>query len=70
MTCHAPSPVAVSRPADPPIDSGLPVMTPGEMRRVIVEYWSIIQPMTIAFVATSGAGMSTCGPMKSAMASM
>ena len=70
ITCHAPSPVAESRPSEPPIDSGLPVITPGAILRVIVAYWSIIQPMTIAFVATSGAGMSTSGPMKSATASM
>jgi len=42
--------VALVRPALPPIESGLPVMTAGTMRRLMIPYWSIIQPMTIWFV--------------------
>ncbi len=62
--------MAVVRPALPPMAIGLPVITPGSMRRTIVPYWSIIQPITSSLVATSGAGMSISGPMKSAIASM
>jgi hypothetical protein len=50
MTWKAPSAVAVARPALPPIDSGLPVMTPEVMLRLITEYWSIIHPITSSLV--------------------
>ncbi len=62
--------MAVSRPWLPPSGIGLPVTTPGMNARLIVVYWSSIQPMTIEFVYMSGAGTSTSGPMKSAIASM
>lgn len=37
---------------------------------VVMLYWSIIHSMIIGFVETSGAGTSTSGPMKSAIASI
>ena len=60
----------MTRPRLPPSAIGLPVNAAGVRARVIVEYWSTIQPMTISFVYMSGAGMSTFGPMKSAIWSM
>ena len=38
------------RPRLPPSGSGLPVMTAGVRCRCILEYSSIIQPITIALV--------------------
>ena len=60
----------MSRPRLPPSASGLPVITSGVRARLIVEYSSTIQPITIALVYMSGAGMSTSGPIASAIWSM
>ena len=62
-----PVPVASVRPGDPPSSTGLPVTTAGEWP-ARWEYSSTIQAMTWALVAMSGAGMSTVGPMMSAIA--
>ncbi len=63
-TSMTPRPVAASRPSEPNRSSGLPVTTPGE-KPAYLEYSCMIQPMTLALVLTSGAGMSVVGPMTS-----
>ena len=55
--------VAKVRPADPPIDRGLPVTTLGTENPSRVEYVSMIHAMTCSFVPRSGAGMSFSGPI-------
>ena len=57
-----PRPVASSRPSEPCIDTGLPVTTPG-WKPWYLPYWSAIQAIVWALVLTSGAGMSSDGPM-------
>ncbi len=57
-----PRPVADGRPHEPPSSSGLPVTTPGR-KPWNLAYSSTIQAMTWALVFTSGAGMSSFGPM-------
>ena len=59
-----PRPVAASRPSEPKRSRGLPVTTAGE-NPAYLEYSCMIQPMTLALVLTSGAGMSRVGPMTS-----
>ena len=59
-----PRPVASSRPFEPKRSTGLPVTTAGE-KPWNFEYSSMIHAITCAFVFTSGAGMSVCGPMMS-----
>jgi hypothetical protein len=42
----------------------LPVTTSGTAYPSCIEYVSIIHAIVCSFVAMSGAGMSSCGPMK------
>ena len=58
-----PLPVASARPKLPPSCNGLPVTTAGVEWPFNMLYVSIIQPITSAFVPTSGAGISRSGPM-------
>ena len=45
------------------MSSGLPVTTPSATRPLFIEYVSKIHAMVSPFVFTSGAGMSTSGPI-------
>ncbi len=63
-----PSEVAPAWPMLPPIDSGLPVTTPGVLWPRSIETVSMIQLMTWKSVLMSGAGMSRSGPIMGAMA--
>jgi hypothetical protein len=58
-----PAPVASCRKTDPPIEIGLPVTISGTAWPRCIEYVSIIQAIVCSFVAMSGAGMSSCGPI-------
>ena len=69
-TSNPPCAVAVSRPADPPCARLLPVTTAGEMVRLCRPYSWAIQSMVCELVLTSGAGMSTCGPITRQMRSV
>ena len=66
----APIDVAVFLPKLPPIAIGLPVITAGINCLRIILYSSIIHPIIIGLVYISGAGISTSGPIKSAIASI
>ena len=57
-----PRPVAASRPNDPPIPTGLPVVTPGKLPRCALLYASSIHAISRPLVPISGAGISLCGP--------
>ena len=59
-----PAPVASCLNTEPPIAIGLPVTISGTAYPRCIEYVSIIQAIVCSFVAMSGAGMSSCGPMK------
>ena len=61
-----PWPVALARPSDPPMRTSLPVTTPRMACGVLAPSvnWRIIIAMISGFVLTSGAGMSTYGPMR------
>ena len=63
MTITTPAPVASCRKTEPPIEIGFPVTTSGTAYPTCIEYVSIIQAIVCSFVAMSGAGMSSCGPM-------
>ena len=63
MTITTPAPVASWRKTEPPIEMGLPVTISGTACPTCIEYVSIIQAIVCSFVAMSGAGMSSCGPM-------
>ena len=63
MTMTTPAPVASCRNTDPPIEMGFPVTISGTAYPRCIEYVSIIQAIVCSFVAMSGAGMSSCGPM-------
>ena len=58
-----PAPVASCRNTEPPIEIGLPVTISGTAWPRCIEYVSIIHAIVCSFVAMSGAGMSSCGPM-------
>jgi hypothetical protein len=62
-TITTPAPVASCRNTLPPIAIGLPVTISGTACPRCMEYVSIIQAIVCSFVAMSGAGMSSCGPM-------
>ncbi len=62
-TITTPAPVASCRKTLPPIAIGFPVTISGTAWPRCIEYVSIIQAMVWSFVAMSGAGMSSCGPM-------
>ena len=63
MTMTTPAPVASCRNTEPPIEIGLPVTISGTAYPRCIEYVSIIHAIVCSFVAMSGAGMSSCGPM-------
>ena len=58
-----PAPVASCLNTEPPIEIGLPVTISGTAWPFCIEYVSIIQAIVCSFVAMSGAGMSSFGPM-------
>ena len=58
-----PAPVASCRNTEPPIEIGFPVTISGTAWPFCCEYVSIIHAIVCSFVAMSGAGMSSCGPM-------
>ena len=58
-----PAPVASRRKTEPPIEIGLPVTISGTAWPTCIEYVSIIHAIVCSFVAMSGAGMSSCGPI-------
>ena len=62
-TITTPAPVASCRNTEPPIEIGLPVTISGTAWPRCIEYVSIIQAIVCSFVAMSGAGMSSWGPM-------
>ena len=62
-TITTPAPVASCRKTEPPIEIGLPVTISGTAWPTCIEYVSIIQAIVCSFVAMSGAGMSSCGPI-------
>ena len=61
-TCATPREVAVDRPSEPPMLTGLPVTTPGTVYPALTEYVSMIHAMVCSSVPMSGAGMSLSGP--------
>ena len=61
-TWATPAPVADRRPSEPPSSTGFPVTTPGSYPANLA-YSSTIHAMTSGPVLTSGAGMSSRGPM-------
>ena len=63
MTITTPAPVASWRKTDPPIEIGFPVTISGTAWPTCIEYVSIIHAIVCSFVAMSGAGMSSWGPM-------
>ena len=62
-TITTPAPVASCLNTEPPIEIGLPVTISGTAWPFCIEYVSIIHAIVCSFVAMSGAGMSSCGPM-------
>ena len=63
ITITTPAPVASWRKTEPPIEIGLPVTISGTAYPTCIEYVSIIHAIVCSFVAMSGAGMSSCGPI-------
>ena len=63
ITITTPAPVASWRNTEPPIEIGLPVTISGTAWPICIEYVSIIHAIVCSFVAMSGAGMSSFGPM-------
>jgi hypothetical protein len=61
-----PAPVASWRKTDPPIEIGLPVTTSGTAYPSCIEYVSMNHAIVCSFVAMSGAGMSSLGPISGA----
>ena len=68
-TWTTPRPVAASRPNEPSSAIGLPVTQAGVWPWSL-PYSSMSQAITCAFVPTSGAGMSRCGPSTFSILSM
>ena len=62
-TITTPAPVASCRNSEPPSAIGLPVTISGTANPRCIEYVSIIHAIVCSFVAMSGAGMSSCGPI-------
>ena len=62
-TCTTPRDVAVDRPSEPPMLTGLPVVDAGDGVALLTEYVSMIQAMVCSSVPMSGARMSCSGPM-------
>ena len=65
-----PRPVAAFLPKEPPRQIGLPVTKPGSNWPLILLNSSIIQPMILALVFISGAGISIFSPMIGAILSI